>query len=104
MTSPRWWVAPVIVATIAGGAFAAVALPGLASGTTVPDRLVVHRDPPARAATSAPSPQTTPHARPPTSRAVAPPAPMPTAHVVVPDRPVVRETDDRSETRRARDG
>ena len=75
--------APVVIATVGGGAFAAFALPGLAGAVSVPDRIVVHQ--------STSPPTATPAAT------VAPsPTASPSAQVVVPDRPVVRERDDRN--------
>ena len=82
MNTRSWWMAPVVVATIGGGAFAAFALPGLAGTVSVPDRIVVRQLTPATPATHSPT-------------IAASPTASPTARVVVPDRPVVREQDDR---------
>ena len=75
--------APVVLAAAGGGALAAFALPGLAGAVSVPDRIVVvHQSTPSPTATGSPTGSPSPSAR-------------PTAHVVVPDRPVVQERDDR---------
>jgi hypothetical protein len=86
-----WWTLPLGLVVLTAVVFVAVVLPALATRPTVPSQLVVNRSPssPAPTSTSTSTPTPTPR------RTSASPVPTRSTTVVVPEQPVVRESDDR---------
>jgi len=87
--SRLWWALPLGLAVVTALVFVAVVLPALASGPGVPSQLFVHRSP----SPATPTPAASVTSQPP--RTSASPQPARSTTVVVPEQPVVRESDDR---------